>query len=158
MKYKKRNTIFLLFLLGLGSLQAQEATVASGGEGTGVGGTVSFSLGQMAYQTYTGSSYTLAEGLQQAYEISTVSRFEELETELSVFPNPNTGLLTLRVEDQAFSKLSYQLYDMQGRLINQAPLLNYHTQIDMTSLRAGTYLLRVSNSQNQAKSYTILKH
>ena len=96
MKHKKIITSVAFLLLGLGGLHAQESPTASGGDATGSGGTVDYSVGQVAYITNVNASGTVSQGVQQAYEIFTVGIQEaELNISLSVFPNPTADNLTL---------------------------------------------------------------
>jgi len=46
---------------------AQKNTVAAGGDATGVGGTVSYSIGQINYTTVTSAGGSVSQGLQQVY-------------------------------------------------------------------------------------------
>jgi hypothetical protein len=66
-----KSTFVILFVTGIGitCLQAQEAIPASGGNGSGNGGSVSYSIGQVVDATYTGLSGSVAQGVQQPYEI-----------------------------------------------------------------------------------------
>ena len=74
MKYKKLNLGSILLLgLGLTALQAQEVISASGGDASGGGSSVSCSYGQMVYSINIGTNGSVAEGVQQPYEISLVS-------------------------------------------------------------------------------------
>ncbi|MDY2585962.1 T9SS type A sorting domain-containing protein [Winogradskyella aquimaris] len=50
------------------SMFSQENISTSGGEATGSGGAVSYSIGQVVYSTYIGSNGTLSEGVQQPQE------------------------------------------------------------------------------------------
>jgi hypothetical protein len=50
---------------------SQESLSTSGGEANGTGGTVSYSIGQVFYSTYSGSNGTLSEGVQQPFEKTT---------------------------------------------------------------------------------------
>ena len=52
-------------------LQAQEIPIASGAVATGIGGSSSYTVGQVVYTTNTGSNGSVAQGVQQPYEIST---------------------------------------------------------------------------------------
>ena len=63
----KRLKICAVLLLGLGltGLQAQESVNATGGDASGSGGSVSYSVGQITYQTHTGINGSVAEGVQQ---------------------------------------------------------------------------------------------
>lgn len=58
--YKKKVKLCILLLSGLGlaGLQAQEAVPATGGNASGSGGTVSYSVGQIVYGKFKGISRT----------------------------------------------------------------------------------------------------
>ena len=69
---------------------------ATGRDASGSGGTAAYSLGQVVYTTNSGTSATVSQGVQQAYEIFTIGIKEtELNISLSVFPNPTIYNLTL---------------------------------------------------------------
>ena len=88
MKHKKIKLSVLLLGIGM-TVQAQQATTTSGGDASGSGGTAAFSVGQVVYTANTNASGTLSQGVQQAYEIFTLSIKEtELNISLKVFPNP----------------------------------------------------------------------
>jgi len=81
MKYKKLKLSAVLLLgIGLTGLQAQESVNATGGNALGNGGTASYSVGQMIYTTNTGTGgNTVAQGVQQPFEISVVTGIEEAQ-------------------------------------------------------------------------------
>ena len=66
MKLKNR-TSWSLFLatLSVGFLQAQQSAVASGGNASGVGGTVSYSVGQVLYTTASGVGGSVVQIFKQ---------------------------------------------------------------------------------------------
>jgi len=137
---------------------AQESPTAAGGEATGAGGTASYSVGQVFYNTHFGTNYNVAQGLQQAYEISTTIGINEtaINLELSVYPNPTTNYLTLKVEKT--EGLSYQVYDMQGRLIANKKVTGVSTKIEMGSLASATYFLSVVKDNQIIKTFRIIKN
>jgi hypothetical protein len=159
MKHKKTMTSVAFLLLGLGGLHAQESPTAAGGEATGTGGTASYSVGQVVYTTNTGTNGSVAQGVQQAYEIYNVGIKEtELNISLSIFPNPTAANLTLQISDYNNEKVSYQLYDMQGKLLNNGKIVAQQTQIEMTSLPTAAYYVNVVNQENQkVQSFKIIK-
>lgn len=62
------SLVFILFIgLGISNSFGQQATVASGGDGSGVSGTLSYSLGQISYTTIQDSGGNLALGVQQTF-------------------------------------------------------------------------------------------
>jgi hypothetical protein len=88
----KRTILSLLVcFLCLVIIQGQSTIPASGGNASGSGGTVCYSMGQITYQTFEGINGTIAQGVQQPYEISVVTAIENTERitlEYKVFPNP----------------------------------------------------------------------
>lgn len=160
-KNKSRPIVLLTAgLLWAGLTQAQESVNATGGDATGSGGAVAYSIGQVVYTTNTDASGTVIQGVQQAYEIFTVGIKEtELNISLSVFPNPTTNNLTLQISDYNNEKLSYQLFDMQGKSLSNRLVTNQQTQINTASLPPATYFINVVNQENKkVQSFKIIKN
>jgi hypothetical protein len=160
---KNKSRPILLLATGLlwaGLAQAQVSANASGGDATGSGGTVAYSVGQVVYTTNIDAPGTVSQGVQQAYEIFTVGIKEtELNISLSVFPNPTADNLTLQISDYNNEKLSYQLYDMQGKLLTNGQVTAQQTQINTSSLPPATYFLNVVNQENKkVQSFKIIKN
>jgi Secretion system C-terminal sorting domain len=158
MKHKKTITSIAFLLLGLGGLHAQESPTATGGEVTGTGGTASYSVGQIVYTTNTGTNGSEAQGVQQPYEISTTVGINEItiNLELSVYPNPTTNYLTLKVDDN--TNLSYQLYDLQGKIIEGKMLQSTSTNINLEAQPAATYFVKVIKNKQIVKTFKIIKN
>jgi hypothetical protein len=159
-KNKSRPILLLATgLLWVGLAQAQESVNASGGDATGSGGTVAYSIGQVVYTTNTGSNGSLAQGVQHAYEIYTVGINEtELNISLTTFPNPTTENLILNISDYNNEKLSYQLFDMQGKLLSNGQVTAQQTKINMNGLPSATYFINVVNQENKkVQSFKIIK-
>jgi len=149
----------LLLGLGLTCLQAQESVNATGGNASGSGGTVAYSLGQVVYTTNSGTSGTVSQGVQQAYEISTVGIKEtELNISLSVFPNPTINHFTLQIHDYNKENLTYQLFDMQGKLLSSEVITSNQTQINMSNLPVATYFMIVMQKNRKIQSFKIIKN
>lgn len=160
-KNKVQSALFLAAgLLSAGFAQAQESANSSGGDAAGSGGTVAYSIGQAVYTTNTGSNGSAAQGVQHAYEIFTVGIKEtELNISLTVFPNPITENLTLKLSDYKNEKLSYQLFDMQGKQLNNGKVKARQTQINMNGLPSATYFIHVMNHENKrVQSFKIIKN
>lgn len=160
MKHKKTIASVSFLLLSLGGLQAQESPTATGGDATGSGGTVAYSVGQVVYTTNTDASGTVSQGVQQAYEIFTLGIKEtKLNISLLVFPNPTADNLNLQVSDYNNENLTYQVFDMQGKLLNNGQVTAEQTQINTASLPSATYFIHVVNQENkQVQSFKIIKN
>ena len=161
-KDKKSRTIAILLagLLSVGFAQAQESANCSGGNATGSGGTVSYSVGQVAHTAYTGITGSLAQGVQHPYEIYSLDIKEtNLNLSLAVFPNPTTENLILKISDFNNRNLSYQLMDMQGKQLSIGKIMAPQTQINTASLPAANYLINVLNQENKKlQSLKIIKN
>jgi len=165
MRYN-RLKLSAVFMLGLGltGLQAQEAITATGGYASGSGGSVSYSVGQIVYTTNSGANGSVSQGVQQPYEISVVSGVDEAESInliLSVYPNPTTDFLTLKIDASAtlsIQSMSYQLYDISGKLLKNKKIEGNETSIDMKQLILAIYLLKVIQGSKEVKTFKIIKN
>ena len=156
----KHVCVVVAAVLWVSVAHAQESTNASGGDATGSGGSVAYSIGQAVYTTNTGTTGSVAQGVQQVYEIITVgTRNTETEISLTAYPNPTADELTLRINDYSNERLSYQLYDMQGKLLQSTQVTEQQTQIDMRGLPNATFLLSIVNDADQKiQSFRIVKN
>jgi opacity protein-like surface antigen len=160
---KKKSRPILLLVTGTlwaCLAQAQESANASGGDATGSGGTIAYSIGQVVYTTYTGSSGSVAQGVQQAYEIFTVDIEETtLSISLIAFPNPTADNLTLQISDFNKENLTYQFYDIGGKLLSNGQVTGQQTEINTSSLPPATYFINVLNQEDKkVQSFKIIKN
>jgi hypothetical protein len=158
-----RLILSVLFLLGLGitGLHAQTVVSATGGNASGSGGTVTYSIGQVAYTTNTGTTGSIAQGVQQPFEISVVTGLEEakvISLIISAYPNPTTDYLTLEVNDFELSNLNFQLYDMQGKLLQSEIITGNQASIVMSNLVPATYFIKVNQDNKEVKTFKIIKN
>jgi hypothetical protein len=158
MRQKKTITSIAFLLLGIGGLHAQESPTATGGEATGAGGAASYSVGQVVYTTNTGTNGSVAQGVQQPFEISTTIGINEtsINLEMSIYPNPTTNYLTLKTDDN--SNLSYQLSDMQGKVIANKKVISNVTSISLEGQPTATYFLNVVKNNQIIKTFKIIKN
>jgi len=137
--------------LGLTGLQAQESINTTGGNASGSGGSASYSVGQVVYTTNSRTNGSVAQGVQQPFEISVVTGIEEakgINLSVSAYPNPTTDYLTLSIDNSVktnhdLSQLSYQLYDMNGKLLQSENITGNQTSIVMSNLVPATYFVKV---------------
>ena len=165
MRHKQiKLSAVLLLGLGLTGLQAQESINATGGNASGSGGTVSYSVGQIVYTTNIGTNGSVANGVQQPFEISVVTGLEEatgIMLSLTAYPNPTTDYLTLSIDASAklsIQSMSYQLYDMQGKLIQNEKITGKQTSIVMSNLIPATYFVKVIQKNKELKTFKIIKN
>ncbi len=164
MKKQLKIISLSLFAFAFTGLQAQESINSAGGEATGSGGMVSYSVGQAFYNVNAGADGSIYEGVQQPYEISVVTEIEEakeINLSVSAYPNPTTDYLTLSVGEASTSLslqvMSYNLYDINGKLLQSQKLTGTDTQIDMNNYAPSTYFVKVVNGNQSIKEFKIIK-
>lgn len=162
MRHKKLKLSAVLLLgLGLTGLQAQTSVNATGSNASGSGGSVSYSVGQVVYTTNIGTNGSVAQGVQQPYEISVVTGIEEakgINLLVSAYPNPTTDYLTLSIDEFDISNLSYQLYDINGKLLQSEKITGNQTSIVMSNLVPANYFVKVIQSNKEVKTFKIIKN
>jgi hypothetical protein len=161
MKFKKR-TSWSLFLatLSVGFLQAQQSALTSIGNVSGVGGTVSYSVGQIFYTPASGMGGSVAQGLQQPFEISVVLDLEEakgITLQCTVYPNPTSGNVTLQIENYDIQNLSYTILDLNGRIIVNNKISSKQTFISMENLASATFYINIMKHSEKLKVFKIIK-
>ena len=148
----------LLFIFCLNNAFAQKIILSGGGEASGSTGSVSYSIGQIAFMTLTGTEGMVTEGVQQPYEILFNGLNEPgLSLECSAYPNPATAFVKLKIENHEIKNLSYRLYTLNGLILKENLIKEKETIIPMDELMAGTYLLTVSENEIAVNSYKIIK-
>jgi len=149
-----------IILFCLQAINAQNNPVSSGGDATGAGGTLSYSIGQVVYTTATGSGGTSNQGVQIPYEITTLGteNFPEISLQMVVYPNPTSSIANLKIENYGFQQASYWLFDVHGKLIFNQKITKSDTPITMGHLASGTYLLKVTSQNKILKTFKILKN
>lgn len=175
MKYKERTDlnsiknrwpcIFIaLFLIVSGhpGLMAQSTVSASGGNGTGSSGSVSYTIGQVAYTNLSAESGSVSLGVQQPNLFLTVG-IEEMDITLSasLYPNPTNTSTSLQLESQhelaSNGALAYNLFDLNGKLLQQHDINTVLTVIPMDHLTNGVYIIQVTRNNIEVKSFKVFK-
>jgi hypothetical protein len=143
-------------VLAINIILAQENSVSAGGETIGSGGSSSYSIGQTNYAFQTDGNINIIEGVQQPYEISVleIKDFGLIEN-ISVFPNPTTQFVT--ISTQEFEGLEFQLFDINGRLIQSGKLRNSETTINVSQLPQATFLLNILKNNSIGNTFKIIK-
>ncbi len=156
MKYKKTFTLLLLPLAT--SMLAQQTTAAAGGDGSGSGGSVASTVGQVVYTTNSGSNGSVAEGVQHPYEILTTEvNTSPFSISLNAFPNPTVNSVTLQIENLNNEKINLELFDMQGRMLQTKTITDKQTQIDLSSFSSATYILNIIHNNKKIQSFKLIK-
>ena len=151
----------MMLFLGTTVSYSQSTVSTTGGDASGAGGSASYTVGQLSYVTYTGTNGSVAQGVQHAYEITSVAGTEEIlgiDLGLNVFPNPTVDYLTLTVDNYLDNDLTYTLHDINGKVLSSSVVIENSTSIDMSSYEPAPYYLKVVQNETEVKTFKIIKN
>lgn len=98
-----------------------------------------------------GSSFSPIQQFQTVIKTSLDDVFDAESIDL--VPNPATDLVELVIETNAVIDGDYDVYSINGQLLERGSLTGSRTAIDTRSLAEGVYLIKV----NDGKAYTVKK-
>lgn len=159
--YNNKKRLFLVILLILGTIVTGQTSINTlGNDATGSGGNVAYSIGQVVFTTHNSISGSISQGVQHAFEIYTLGIQEaEINISLKVYPNPTVNNLTLQIDNYNNEQLSYQLFDLQGRLLSSGQVTERQTQINTSGLASSAYFINVLNEQQKrVQTFKIIKN
>ncbi len=160
----KRITTLIVSLLSLaGATFAQSAIVPLGGDTQSNSGSVSYTVGQIAVESAANSngSITIAEGVQQPYEIMTVGvdEYPQIALNAVVYPNPTENLAQLRLNgfEIPADGLRAILYDGNGKQLQSLMVTDDLTPFQIGQYATGTYYLELRDGKRVLKTFKIVR-
>jgi len=158
-KIKLLCSLFI-FCAVIEAVNAQETVPAAGGSATGTGGSVTYTVGQVADSVLTGTNGFIVQGVQQPYEISTVTAIEgteDITLGYSVYPNPTEGMIRLVIKSFNDGDFRFQLYNLSGIVLQEAKITDEETEISMENHTSAVYFLRIIRDNREVKVFKIVK-
>ena len=159
----KTFSIISIFLLCFaGTAFAQSAIVPVGGDAQSNSGSISYTVGQIAGQTVNNSSgISMAEGVQQPYEILTVGidDYPQITLDAVVYPNPTENLVQLQLNgfDISANNLRATLYDGNGKQLQSVPITDDLTSFQIGQYATGTYYLELRDGKKVLKTFKVVR-
>lgn len=152
------NYFFLCIYLFLPCLMnAQSATVSSGGEGSGLGGSVSFSIGQLVVESTVDSEGSLSPGVQHAVESMSIFVNENvLSNKLTVYPNPTAERIQCSFAQVFIGEVC--VFDHLGQRVFTQALNGKEMSIDVSKWSTGAYLIHFLIDNRSAAIHRIVKN
>jgi hypothetical protein len=132
------------------------AVVSAGGNLLSNTGSVSFSVGQINYTTIPGSFVVLFLGVQQVYD-PYVMLIDD-STSISIWPNPVTTNLNIDVKSINNIGILYQLYTIDGKLLESKQSSNKLNTISMIHYAQAIYVLMVRYSDKRTLKFKVIKN
>lgn len=155
-----KKTIQLIALFFYASTYCQQAVIPAGGTIQGSTGNVSYSIGQVSYTTDSNSTFSIAEGVQQPFEISVLDSDHSYDAiQLNVYPNPTSSVLLLDISAMDTTGLSYLLFDSSGKIIRKEETISVsQTTITLENLPSSAYYLELLANNKHLKTFKIIKN
>lgn len=138
------------------------SVIASGGGSYEAGGiNLSWTIGELAVETYTTSNLILTQGFQQGYyEITSVNDPLVKSIDLDIYPNPAIDFITIKIKNTDVKSVRLELYSIDGVLVVNELWENtgapYKFQVNR--FNANQYILKVIDLDNKnTSSFKIIK-
>jgi len=151
-------SFFLPCLMVQGQSQLQQVIATSGGSGQSGELAVEWTLGEPVIATLSNETTILSQGFHQPGLVITAIKMPvEIPYTLEAYPNPACDRLLIKLENEETADYQYGLYDMNGRLLEEKELQGDVTTVDMNHYPFGIYLLRISLSGKEVKTFEVIK-
>ncbi|HOK27139.1 MAG TPA: fibrobacter succinogenes major paralogous domain-containing protein [Bacteroidales bacterium] len=119
-------------------MKAQITVTSAGGNASGSGGSVSYTTGQIVYTTVSSVNNSVAQGVQQPWEISVVTEIEkakDISLELSLYPNPSSEFIKLKTGGYDVKNLRFEILDVNGIKLLTGKIYNSETDVFVGNLK-----------------------
>lgn len=155
-----------MIALATAGAKAQHAITFVGGSMSNGSGSISLSCGETAVKHSVAKAITVVnitsyftEGVQQGFADQSINITSPLPIDIAVGPNPTHDWVEISVSDAGeLNGLKYTLFSVKGETIKKSALSNEKTQIDLSALPAGTYLLHIASERTNSRNvYKIIK-
>ena len=161
---QKRTLFFVSFMMVLAiAVNAQSVIVPVGGDVQNSNGSMSYTVGQIAVETAVSNVgyVSVAEGVQQPYEIQTVgvNNYQQIVLNAKIYPNPTENLAQLELNGFEIPDdgLKAYLYDGNGKLLQTLTITDDITSFQIGQYATGNYLLEVKSGNNSMKTFKIVR-
>ncbi len=155
-----RSILLFLFIFSFTSnVSAQQSANTSGKNVSQNNTSISYSIGEVYYNTTTTSNSAITQGIQQPYEIYLISGIgNEKDVQLiTAFPNPTSSTIKIVTQDIKVNGLNYKLYDLLGKEILSGDITSNQTEIDLNNLMPAVYFIKVFRYNSTIKYFKIIK-
>ncbi len=149
----------IIFSIPAVSMFGQNGTVVCGNVSTDGVSEITFSVGQIDFESISDQDFTISQGLQQPFEISDIVSINEviLDIELAIFPNPTYNVINIINLSNTERFLLVEMFDLAGSKIISERWSERSITLQIDSYPAGMYVLKISDENQISKSYKISK-
>lgn len=99
--------------------------------------------------------YIYASKIEFVPYTTPITNYQNMESELKIYPNPNNGLFNLHLNEITLNEKIILIYNGLNELIYEINLLQQDVEIDLSDHAAGVYLIKLI-TDNSLKSYPVV--
>jgi hypothetical protein len=158
---KRIHFIFILTGLILSAfckIEAQQVIAPSGGTHQNTSGTLSFTLGELQIDTKTNANGIITQGFHQAnLTVTAIKELSDRDFSIIAYPNPATNVVFVKTEKGNFKKLSYSLFDTNGKLLLKNSTKLNNAEVSFETFTPAVYYLQVTLDGKDIKTFRIVK-
>lgn len=127
-------------------------------------GSVTFTVGELIVQSFAdangnvlGNGYT--SGAASSTQVVTVTEVPDDYMRVSIFPNPTTDLVHIKIEDSKIAAFSIRIFDAQGKIIQDEKYQSVNAAIGVNAAtwQTGYYLITIISENKTIGTYSIIK-
>ena len=152
---KKSLLCIASFFLGAGAF-AQEVITSQGESYSNANGYIDFTIGEAVIDTGTDGSNDITQGFHQTNWNFAGLEDHQPSVQALIYPNPTQESLVIQID--MFEGVVYQMTDAAGRIVRESQLFNEETQLNVSDLAPGNYLVILSSSGVPMKTFKLIKN
>ena len=154
------TSIKILFLLFTSFCFSQQDVVPSGGDAKSANGSFSYTIGQILVSqvdppssSWSKEAITINHGVQQFF----IPKCDQNDNvKITAFPNPSRGLVNITLSNWDEIEINLSVYDILGKRILNESIYKNKTQLNLTSLSTGIYLISINNICGFASTFKLI--
>ncbi len=117
-----------------------------------------WSVGECITATHSAGDYVITQGFHQNTYVITSVEDLRADIEMTVYPNPTSDFISLKIESSKVESMQYTITDLSGKVLANGEILSTLQTLNFTNYSAGTYLISITQNNQLIKSFQIIKN
>jgi hypothetical protein len=119
---------------------------------------VSWTIGEIATETYVNDNIMLTQGFNQG-NITIATLYEDLCSDINiiVYPNPVNDFFTVETGTDNAMQMKAELYNMSGSRLLSRSIGTGSTSFNMEGFTASDYILKIYDNLREIKTFKLIK-
>jgi len=117
-----------------------------------------WSIGECVTTTHSAGNFEITQGFHQNSYVVTAIKNLQTDINISVYPNPITDLLSLKVESSEVESMQFTVTNFSGKILLTKNFTENIEQINFSNHTTGTYFISIMENHQLIKSFKIIKN